>query len=935
MAARLISLVVFVLVLGPELLPGSGAQQQTSTESRDFLVQFAGQTPLTRRQAILASVGAASLQRFSHLNAEHGRLAPGRSMGQTLADLARYSEVVAAQPDFQRQIVSASANDPYWLDGSLWGLERIGVRDTWASVSTGGADVVIADIDTGVNYNHPDLAPNMWRNPNEIPGNRVDDDFNGYVDDVHGIDSVNGDADPMDDHGHGTHTAGTFAAVGNNAEGVAGINWNAKILACKFLRVDGVGSDSGAVACFNYIVALKQRGVNVRVTNNSWGSLREGPATVLQNAINAAGANGIINVFAAGNSNSNNDVTPYDPASLPSSSIVSVAASDTGDNRAGFSNYGATSVDIAAPGVSILSTVGGGYSYKSGTSMAAPHVAGAAAVLAAVDPTISVDGLKQLLMQHVDPLPAWSGLVASAGRVNLFRAASSLAPAPPPDGRINFALAANGAVATASSAYSGGYGAGGAINGDRRGAVWGSGGGWNDGTAGSWPDWLEVTFSGARTIAEVDVFSVQDSYQAPAVPTSAMTFTLYGLRDFEVQYWTGTGWASVPGASASGNVFVWRQFTFAPITTTRIRVLVTSALNSYSRIAEVEAYGNDGGSSPPPTPPPPPPGVRTNVALASLGAQVIASSTYPGYGAEGLINGERSGAAWGAGGGWNDGTADSWPDWIEVHLNGTFELGEVDVFSVQDSYQSPLEPTPTMTFTQYGLRDFQIQYWTGSAWAPIPGAAAVGNNLVWRQFVFAPVTTSRIRIWVSSALNTWSRMTEVEAYTSDGSAPPPPEPGRFNVALAANGGTASASSVHSLGYGPAGVINGDRRGANWGSGGGWNDATADTWPDWIEVTFAGARTIDQIDLFSVQDVYWAPADPVAGLTFSLYGLRDFQVQYWTGSSWAGVPGAAVMGNDLVWRQFTFAPVTTMRVRVLVTGALNTWSRVAEIEVWGK
>src|SRR5688572_31170114 len=936
MASRTVTYLAFAFVLlGSGLRPSPAAQRPSPSSETDLLVQFTGLTPASRREAILSSVGASSRRRFDHLNADLAVLAPGRSMAAALGALARYSEVVAAQPDFEREAVGAAANDPYWLNGSLWGLERIGARETWAEIGTGGTDVVIADIDTGVNYQHPDLGPNMWRNPGELPGNGVDDDVNGHVDDVFGIDAANGDSDPMDDHGHGTHTAGTFAAAGNNGVGVTGVTWNAKILACKFLKADGRGLDSGAVACFNYIAALKQRGVNVRVTSNSWGDVRSGPASVLKNAIDAVGALGIVNVFAAGNDGTNNDIVPFDPASMSSSSIVSVAASDGSDNRAGFSNYGASSVDLAAPGVSILSTTVSGYGYASGTSMAAPHVAGAAALLASIDPSLSVDSLKLLLLQQVDPVPAWAGLVASGGRLNLFRAASAITPVapppPPPGGRTNVALAANGAVANASSTYSAGYSAAGVINGDRRGANWGGGGGWNDGTAGSWPDWLEVAFSGARTISEVDIFSVQDNYRSPAEPTPASTFTLYGLRDFHLEYWTGAAWDAIPATSITGNSMVWRQITFAPVTTTKIRIVVTAALNTWSRIAEVEAYTSGESDDPPP---PPPPGTRTNVALATQGAQAAASSSYGGgYGPSGVINGDRRGTGWGAEGGWNDGTASSWPDWIEIQLNGTFQVSEVDVFSVQDNYQSPAEPLPGMTFTQYGLRDFEVQYWTGAGWAPVPGASVAGNTLVWRQFVFAPVSTSRIRVWVTSALQTWSRVTEIEVWTSD-EATSPPQPSRSNVALAANGGQAAASSTYSAGYDAAGILNGDRRGEGWGNGGGWNDATAGNWPDWVEVGFAGAKTIDQVDVFSVQDTYWAPSEPVAGMTFSQYGLRDFKIQYWTGSAWADVPGASVAGNTLVWRRFTFDSVSTTKIRIWISAAENSYSRIAEIEVWG-
>ena len=218
---------------------------------------------------------------------------------------------------------------------------------------------MIADIDTGVAYDHVDLAANMWHNPGEIPGNGIDDDGNGYIDDVYGIDSVNGDSDPYDDHGHGTHTSGTAAAVGNNGIGITGVAWQARIMALKFLDAGRSGTDADAITCIDYVVDEKlNHGVNVVAINASWGG--GGYDALLRDAINAAGAANIVFCAAAGNGYGvDNDVTPHYPSSYDCANIISVAATDDNDALADFSNYGLTSVDLAAPGVDTLSTTPG------------------------------------------------------------------------------------------------------------------------------------------------------------------------------------------------------------------------------------------------------------------------------------------------------------------------------------------------------------------------------------------------------------------------------------------------------------------------------------------------------------------------------------------------------------------------------------------------
>jgi hypothetical protein len=223
-----------------------------------------------------------------------------------------------------------------------------------------------------------------------------------------------------------------------------------------------------------------------------------------------------------------------------------------------------------------------------------------------------------------------------------------------------------------------------------------------------------------------------------------------------VQYWdeTARAWRAIPEARLTANRRVWSKFTFSAITTTKIRVVIHGALAGYSRLVEIEAW------EVPTTPP-----ARANLAAAANGASVVASSAYSAaYPATAINNGDRRGLNWEAGGGWNDGTAGSYPDWVEVRLAGTRTLTEVDVFTVQDEYMSPSEPTAEMKFGNYGVTDFEVQYWDGTNWVRIPGASAAGNNLVWRKFTFSPVTTDRLRIVVTGALAGFSRLTEVEAY---------------------------------------------------------------------------------------------------------------------------------------------------------------------------
>jgi len=298
----------------------------------------------------------------------------------------------------------------------------IDAPEAW-DVTTGNSNVVVAVIDTGVDYAHADLAANMWKNPNEIAGNNIDDDGNGYIDDIYGIDAVNGDGDPYDDNSHGTHIAGTIGAVGNNGIGVAGVNWNVKIMACKFLDANGSGFTSDAIECIEYILNHKTNGINVKVTNNSWGGGAYSQA--LYDAIQAMENEDILFIAAAGNNSVNADVTPHYPSSYNLNNIISVAATNSNDALSGFSNYGVASVDLAAPGSNIYSTIlGKAYAYKSGTSMATSHVTGAAALVWEQNLSANYSVIKNLIMNTVDPLPSLSGYTVSGGRLNVNNAVS-------------------------------------------------------------------------------------------------------------------------------------------------------------------------------------------------------------------------------------------------------------------------------------------------------------------------------------------------------------------------------------------------------------------------------------------------------------------------------------------------------------------------------
>jgi subtilisin family serine protease len=281
--------------------------------------------------------------------------------------------------------------------------------------------VVVAVLDSGVDYTHKDLVANMWLRPESVP-QYIDDEL-GTFNDEHGYNADADLGDPMDDNGHGTHCAGIIGAEGDNNEGIAGVNWKVQIMPLKFLGRGGFGSTKNAIEAINYAIDRKNKGVNVRVISASWGSTSRSKA--LEDAIRAAGDAGILFVAAAGNASTDNDKRPHYPSNYDLPNVISVAAMDRTDQLASFSNYGAKTVHIAAPGKDIISTwLNDDYRGASGTSMATPHVSGVAALILSHSPTLSVEKLRAKVLSCVDKLDQLQGKVSSGGRLNAAKALS-------------------------------------------------------------------------------------------------------------------------------------------------------------------------------------------------------------------------------------------------------------------------------------------------------------------------------------------------------------------------------------------------------------------------------------------------------------------------------------------------------------------------------
>ena len=416
--------------------PLDPSQQSTvrnnSYRDDEVLIKFKTHTTQSNASAIMNKEKVRPVKHYKLVDVHLAKTPPGRSVEDTIRQLKKNPSVEYAEPNYVLHTV-AMPNDPGF--NLEWGLHNTGqsggaadadidAPEAW-DVQTGSSDVVVAVIDTGVDYNHVDLAGNMWTNPGETPGDGIDNDSNGYRDDIHGINAITGSGDPMDDAAdvyHGTHCAGTIAAQGNNGTGVTGVSWSSKIMALKFLDASGSGPTSDAIECIEYMVNMKNSNeVNVKVSSNSWGG--GSYSIALKDAIDLAQDSDILFIAAAGNAGNDNDLMPQYPSSYDCSNIVSVAASDHTDVFASFSCYGYHSVDVAAPGVSIWSTKrGDAYRYLSGTSMATPHVAGLCALICSQYPAMSSLSVKERLLRTVDKKSLFTNTLSSGGRINAYAA---------------------------------------------------------------------------------------------------------------------------------------------------------------------------------------------------------------------------------------------------------------------------------------------------------------------------------------------------------------------------------------------------------------------------------------------------------------------------------------------------------------------------------
>jgi subtilisin family serine protease len=415
--------------------------QETQTyKDGELLVKFREGTDILGAKSVHRSVSASIKKRFRSIGVEQVALPAGHSVIDAVKVYKSDPRVEYAEPNYIVKKAIFPNDSSFYLQ---WGFHNTGqvvngitgtpgadinAPEAW-DIHTGTGTVVVAVIDTGADYSHPDISAHIWTNPFEIPDNGIDDDQNGFVDDIRGWNFAYGNNDPMDDDvdGHGTHVSGVIGAVGNNTLGISGISWNVRIMPLKFLDNNGEGAISDVIDAIDYAVKMGAKVINASYTYPQSCSGAT-PSITEKNAIQMAGHEGVLFVAAAGNFGCDNDRYPFYPSSHKLDNIISTTASNQYDEFPSWSNYGINSVHVAAPGEDIYSTVPtwlGSYNYMSGTSMATPFVSGLAALIMSYRTDFSLSHVKETIIGSVDAKPEFLGKTISGGRINAFNALSS------------------------------------------------------------------------------------------------------------------------------------------------------------------------------------------------------------------------------------------------------------------------------------------------------------------------------------------------------------------------------------------------------------------------------------------------------------------------------------------------------------------------------